>query len=119
MSTLTRQLLPCDADMKAGARLMARQFRWVTWVAEPVTRGEAAAHLWLAGSDGGVVVQVVRGPKGGWTGAVFRRPRNAMPPKWKADTTWYYGWEHSRSHPKDWMPPDEQWRATLVLYART
>lgn len=118
MSTLTRQLLPCDAD-STNRKTAPQAFRWVTWVVEPVTRGEAAAHLRLAGKSGGVVVHVVRGPKGGWTGAVFRRPRNAMPMKYRQGTTWYYGWEHGRDHPKDWLPPDEQWRATLVLHART
>ena len=123
--TLTRQLLPWPLPQgPSSPKLRAeirKLFRYVTWVVEPVTYAQANAHLDIGGPSA-CAVMVVRGPKGGWTGAQFvvlSKNGQGLPRKFKQGTTWYYGWVHSPGlpHPRDIMMPRPQWRATLELHA--
>ena len=121
--TITRQLLPFGHARRAqspGMRAEIRKaYRWVTWAVQPVTLGQARAHL-ITGGEGACVVQVLRGPRGGWIEAAFRV---GIPDviKFKVGTTFHFAWLHldNAAHPKDTMRPIEQWRAHLELHSPT
>ena len=112
--TLTRQLLPFDVRSDAKSTDVRKLWRYVTWAVEPINRHEARAHLRLAFEDGGCIVWVKRGPKGGWTGARFYARQDMM--KIPINHSLHYGWVHRDKHCRDTMPAEEQWRATLALH---
>lgn len=113
--TLTRKLLPHGAGGMRGAFQFARS---VTWHVEPITYGQALAHL-AYGDGGACVVCCHRGPAGGWTGAAFVTVASDLGPMRRymqrsdAPLTMYYGWKHGCGV----MHPDDLWRAHLMLHA--
>lgn len=134
---LTRQLLPKDAKAsnRSGIHNYRQLYRWVSWATEPITLDEAFVHLSPCGGAGACVVQVRRGPQGGWTGAFFITAASDLPTPGMLrkkitvngnipePPTLYYGWKHEHpagarvAAPKP--PRVEHWhyRAHLVLHA--
>lgn len=133
---ITRQILPKDAKTSNVKSTKYRQlYRWVSWCTEAITLDEAVAHLSPCGGVGACIVQVRRGPQGGWTGAFFithaadlpspaaLRKKITINGNLPEPVTLYYGWKHE--HPAGARvkapepPPVEhgQYRAHLVLHA--
>lgn len=127
--TLCRQLLPWGATGSTAD--IRKQYRWVTWDTEPITRAQAEIHVGLGGPAACVVV-VFRGPKGGWSDARFVRRHDGMPKNQArqvkgagiVERTYYYGWVQERVAPNYNLPVPlpkdafgDHYRAHLLVHA--